>query len=86
MNIYDPAEIGVRSIIKAPIGTFSDAQGVYGENIIDDFYGIGVHGKGGYFGVLGESFGTGSNTYTGVRGVATGLAGSTTMACMARRV
>ncbi len=77
VNIYDPAEIGVRSIIQAPIGTFSDAQGVYGENIVDDYYGIGVHGKGGYFGVLGEVAGTSTGIYTGVRGYATGQSGST---------
>lgn len=77
VNIYDGFETGLKSIIKAPNGTFSDAPAVYGENIIDDYYGIGVHGKGGYFGVLGEVIGTGSGSYTGVRGYAIGQSGST---------
>ena len=78
VNIYAPAKPGVRSIIQAPSGTYSDVPGVYGENIIDDYYGIGVHGKGGYYGVVGEAPGTSTGVYTGVRGVASGLSGAQT--------
>jgi hypothetical protein len=78
VNVYAPAKPGVRSIIQAPAGTFLDMAGVYGENIVDDYYGVGVHGKGGYYGVLGEALGTSSGTYTGVRGIASGLGGAQT--------
>ncbi|NNE33515.1 MAG: hypothetical protein HKN40_14250 [Winogradskyella sp.] len=52
--------------------SFTDSKGVYGSNTIDDFYGIGVQGDGGYQGVRGQVGGTGDNFYYGVSGSAYG--------------
>lgn len=52
--------------------SFSDAKGVYGRNVVDDYYGIGVQGDGGYQGVRGQVNGTGSNVYFGVTGISSG--------------
>lgn len=63
-----------------PPGSFSDAAGVYGENIVDNSWGYGVHGNGNYqgvrgvspiFGVYGTALGPNTTTY-GVYGTATG--------------
>lgn len=50
-----------------------DAKGVYGENTVDDYYGIGVEGVGGWRGVAGRSLGFGNNRYYGVFGDASGF-------------
>lgn len=46
----------------------SDVIAVYGNNTVADFYGIGVHGEGGYIGVRGVSSQAGSGSYYGVVG------------------
>lgn len=48
--------------------TFNDTPAVYGENDNTDFYGVGVHGKGGWKGVEGIVAGTGPSLYYGVYG------------------
>lgn len=58
--------------IKTHTG-FADAAGVYGENTVEDYYGIGVIGKGGWKGVEGEVFPTGSGgSYFGMLGAVYG--------------
>lgn len=51
--------------------TFNDTPAVYGENDNTDFYGVGVHGKGGWKGVEGIVDGTGPSLYYGVYGQST---------------
>ena len=47
----------------------SDASGVYGENIVSDDYGTGVHGRGGRTGVFGNVVTSGTTfQHAGVRG------------------
>ena len=56
-------------------GMQSDIGAVYGENDDTDYYGYGVHGKGGYTGVFGEVSPTGSEAYRGVVGQVFGGSG-----------
>jgi hypothetical protein len=67
---------GERAIngIKTHTGD-SDAAGVYGENIVSDFYGIGVFGRSGWRGVYGTVSPTGSGSYVGVWGDVSGGTG-----------
>lgn len=44
-----------------PAASENDTPGVLGENAVDDFYGIGVEGHGGWRGVVGEVNPTGGN-------------------------
>ncbi len=50
-----------------------DAAGVYGENTVADFFGIGVEGFGGWRGVEGRVSGTGNLSYSGTVGLSTGF-------------
>ncbi len=56
--------------------TLSDSPAVYGQHNVDDYYGVGVCGKGGYMGVRGDVVATGANTYYGLYGTSTGGAGT----------
>ncbi len=56
-------------------GAASDVAAVYGENDDTDYYGYGVHGKGGYIGVYGNVTPTGSSAYRGVVGQVSGGSG-----------
>ena len=75
---YDPLTPAIEGIKKYPISVFSDEAGVYGENTVSIGWGIGVSGKGNYYGVKGESLLTGvigigngnSSSVHGVRGYA----------------
>ncbi|MBO3116812.1 tail fiber domain-containing protein [Winogradskyella sp. DF17] len=67
--IFDDA---IQGIINQPINSFSDARGLYGQNTIDDYYGIGVEGLGKWKGIEGNVFGSGGNLYYGIRGNSTG--------------
>ncbi len=49
----------------------SDHPGVLGQNNVDDSWGIGVKGIGGYIGVVGTTTGTGGGTYFGMIAEAT---------------
>ncbi|MEM1330976.1 MAG: hypothetical protein AAGG07_10475 [Planctomycetota bacterium] len=49
-------------------GSENDVPAVRGVNAVDDFYGVGVEGVGGWRGVTGFSTGTGAGSYTGVLG------------------
>ncbi|RKZ34032.1 hypothetical protein DRQ33_03055, partial [bacterium] len=49
-------------------GDYIDGYGVYGECANDDYYGYGVYGVGGYVGVEGDVYPTGSDYYYGVYG------------------
>lgn len=51
-----------------PSGTLSDVPAVWGINNVEDYYGVGVKGSGGFIGVLGEVFPTGNNVYFGTFG------------------
>ncbi len=53
---------------SAPI----DGFGVYGESAQDDYYGIGVYGIGGWLGVAGDVYPSGSGDYYGVYGYVDG--------------
>ena len=50
-----------------------DTPAILGINNNTDYYGIGVKGIGGWIGVQGESYGLGSDTYFGTKGVSTGV-------------
>jgi len=56
-------------------GAGSDVAAVYGENDDNDYYGYGVHGKGGYIGVYGNVTPTGDEAYRGVVGQVSGGSG-----------
>ena len=58
----------IQGISNNPSGTTNDISGVYGENIVTDYWGIGVKGQGGYIGVLGQIFPSESQDYYGVYG------------------
>ena len=66
---------GVQVIKGEYTGTQSDIAGVYGENDDHDYYGYGVHGKGGYIGVYGQVTPTGDSSYRGVVGQVSGGSG-----------
>ncbi len=68
-------EVHALSGIKTHTGDF-DAYGVYGENIVSDWFGIGVFGRGGYAGVRGDVIAIGNDTYFGVRGDVSGGGGT----------
>ncbi len=68
-SLSDEAIKGIKSF--AP-GNFSDIPGVYGQNDVDDYYGVGVKGVGGYIGVNGQCNQSGGAYYYGVSGTATG--------------
>ncbi len=57
------------------LGTGSDGVAVYGESTPVDYYGIGGLFEGGYRGVQGIVYPTGSSSYYGVYGVASGGSG-----------
>ena len=56
-------------------GGQSDAAAVYGKSRPTDFYGIGGEFEGGFYGVIGSVFPTGSYSYYGVRGYVSGGTG-----------
>ncbi len=71
---------GLRVIKNYANATNKNSRAIYGENIVDDNWGIGVEGKGGRVGVQGQSAGIGNSlTYTGVKGVADGVNAGTNM-------
>lgn len=59
---------GVKSVISYSPGSNFDVPGILGENTVDDYYGIGVKGVGGYMGVHGLAIGTGTGYYFGTYG------------------
>lgn len=60
-------------VIKTYESGSSNVQAVYAENTIDDGWGIGVQGKAGNIGVLGQSSGAAGLAYTGVKGISDGI-------------
>jgi len=64
---------GLSVIKNYNAGANKNVRAVYGENIIDNGWGIGVQGKGGNTGVLGQSTGTAGLAYTGVKGISDGI-------------
>jgi len=65
---------GLRVIKNYVVATNKNLVAVYGENAVDDNWGIGVMGKGGRVGVQGMSQGAGNSlTYAGVKGTADGI-------------
>ncbi len=72
INAKAPLQHGLVSKILAPPGTNYDAAALRGESRVDDFYGYGVYGEGGYVGVYGGVAAQGSASYFGVRGSASG--------------
>jgi hypothetical protein len=64
---------GMSSVKNYATNTFSDIAAILGENYVDDYYGIGVYGRGGYIGMQGVSNQSGPNTYYGVYGAANGV-------------
>lgn len=63
---------GIRGIKSFAPGNYSDIPGVYGQNDVQDYYGVGVKGVGGYIGVNGQCNQSGGAYYFGVYGTATG--------------
>lgn len=53
-------------------GSHSNKAAILGVNTVDNGWGYGVTGKGGYVGVFGESTGNGTGLYTGVYGNSNG--------------
>ncbi|MCF8277495.1 MAG: tail fiber domain-containing protein [Flavobacteriales bacterium] len=51
---------------------FADVVGVFGRNVVNAYYGFGVRGEGGWYGVRGEASMSGTNTRYGVYGFAGG--------------
>jgi hypothetical protein len=66
----------IQGISNNPASSFNDISALFGQNIIDDFYGIGVTGEGGWIGVRGSVYAEGSEFYTGVEGTASGSTGT----------
>ena len=66
----------IQGISNNPSSSFNDISGLYGQNIIDDYYGIGVTGEGGWIGVQGYVSAEGSEIYSGVIGSAAGTDGT----------
>ena len=67
----DDEAVGYFKNTSSP-GDYIDGYGVYGECANDDYYGFGVYGVGGYVGVEGDVFPTGSGNYFGVYGYVKG--------------
>jgi hypothetical protein len=76
----DPGSLGygvIQGVSILPEASASDIAGVYGENIATDYYGVGVQGQGGYIGLSGLVYPTGSQEYYAVYGAAVGGASGT---------
>lgn len=73
INSENTVNDGLRVIKNYAAGTNKNIRAVYGENLVDDNWGIGVEGKGGRVGVQGQSYGIGNFTFTGVKGIADGI-------------
>lgn len=54
----------------------SDVIGVYGQNTVEGYYGYGVRGTGGWYGVRGEAAVAGTGTRYGTYGYAAGTSGT----------
>jgi hypothetical protein len=54
----------------------NDRPAIYGKHAVTDYWGVGVRGIGGYWGVDGGVYPTGSDTYTGVYGHVAGGSGT----------
>lgn len=67
----DVSTPGLR-VIKSYESGSSNVPAVYGENIVDADWGIGVEGRGGRTGVEGHVTATGALTYVGVKGISDG--------------
>lgn len=92
---YDIWANGPKSYLHGPVGIgitpssyqlyvvdetpTSDSPAIYGRHDIDDYYGLGVLGIGGYKGVRGEVTGTADRYYYGVEGSASGGAAGATV-------
>jgi len=74
--VSDYASSSTRVVSAEYTATSSDGIAVYGRSVPTDFYGYGGYFEGGYYGVYGTIFPTGSNTYHGVYGRAAGGSGS----------
>lgn len=72
INSDNTTNDGLRVIKNYAAGTNSNTKAIYGENIVDGDWGIGIEGKGGRTGVQGQSQGSGALTYAGVKGIADG--------------
>ena len=54
-----------------------DSPAIQGTRAVQDWYGVGVQGRGGYMGVRGDALGIGNYTYYGIFGHATAGSGGT---------
>ncbi len=70
---FDPGTISVKSYSA---GAMNNAAGVFGQNTVDNGYGIGVIGQGGLTGVHGFVHSTGDGPYKGILGEAIGFSQS----------
>jgi hypothetical protein len=75
MLTVNSSEYGSPGIVSTHTATSSDEPAIMGVHNVSDFYGIGVMGIGGYRGVVGQVAATGSQTYSGIAGSATGGSG-----------
>ncbi|MBU0617611.1 MAG: hypothetical protein KKI02_07830 [Planctomycetes bacterium] len=67
---------GGNAIYAEATATTDDDPAIYGRKDVSDYYGIGVRGRGGYRGVEGQCYPTGSSTYTGVYAYVSGGTGT----------
>ena len=72
VNSASLEESAIRGIKTYAPGSNEQTPAIYGENAIDDNYGIGVHGRGGAVGVYGQVDQLGEASYWGVYGRARG--------------
>lgn len=79
LNVVQDAPGSFSGIIRSeavyPVGTQENTTAIVGRNDVDDYYGIGVIGTGGWRGVSGQVFPTGLDFYTGVQGLVDGGSG-----------
>ena len=74
-SINTSTEGVIESKYLPPAGSNSDVRGVLGDSSVDDGWGYGVYGIGGWQGVRGQVNATGASSYYGIRGFATGGTG-----------
>jgi hypothetical protein len=81
LHVNEPAGVSLSNGVPVILGHYTgtntqDVIGIQGVCKPVDYYGIGGAFEGGYVGVIGTVLPTGSNSYTGVRGIAEGGSGT----------
>ena len=68
-TVDDFAQGVIYSEFKGDSASFNDKAGVFGQNVTDDYYGVGIIGEAGWTGVRGQVIARGKNLYYGVIGL-----------------